>query len=251
MAFQCLTGYYAIIAYSTILIRDSFAGKDGMTPRQGVFIIQACNLLGSIFSIPFIARYGRRTIFLIGQGGVAVALVGIAIATTFEAPEALLALICAVAFLFQLTLGPMAPLYAAEVGTDVALGAVMITEDIVVLLQDFVTPMLLSSPMQPVGVFLMFGVFSVIGFVYIYRFVPETSHFSEQQKKEVFMPGALYGRKLREGEVCLAGAELYSDDTLKLMLKVNEEKFSAAYATTNSKISDDTAAHNEFADQQK
>ena len=59
----------------------------------------------------------------------------------------LLALICVVAFLFQLTLGPMAPLYAAEVCTDVALGAVMITEDIIVLLQDFLTPMLLSSPM--------------------------------------------------------------------------------------------------------
>lgn len=106
----------------------------------------------------------------------------------------LLGLICVVAFLFQLTLGPMAPLYAAEVCTDVALGAVMITEDIIVLLQDFLTPMLLSSPMQPVGVFLMFGVFSVIGFVYIYAYVPETCNFSEQQKKEVFMPGALFGR---------------------------------------------------------
>ena len=88
-------------------------------------------------------------------------------------------LICAVAFLFQLTLGPLAPLYAAEVCTDIGLGMVMITEDIFVLLQDFVTPLLFSSPMQPTGVFFMFGVFSVIGFVYIYCSVPETCNFSE------------------------------------------------------------------------
>jgi len=114
----------------------------------------------------------------------------------------LLTLICVVAFLFQFTLGPLAPLYAAEVCTDIALGAVMITEDVVVLLQDFVTPALLSSPMQPVGVFFMFGGFSVIGLLYIYFYVPETKGLSEQEKKEIFMPGAEYGRKLRDDEDC-------------------------------------------------
>jgi len=97
-------------------------------------------LLGSIAAIYFIHKCGRRTIFLIGQGGIAVCLVGIAFASIVDSPVALLTLICAVAFLFQLTLGPLAPLYAAEVCTDIALGAVMITEDVVVLLQDFVTP---------------------------------------------------------------------------------------------------------------
>ena len=108
----------------------------------------------------------------------------------------------------------MAPLYAAEVGTDVALGAVMITEDIVVLLQDFVTPMLLSSPMQPVGVFLMYGLFSVIGLLYIYFYVPETKGLSEQEKREIFQPGAKYGRKLKEGEETDVGIEHRSDATI-------------------------------------
>lgn len=38
------------------------------------------------------------------------------------------------AFFFQFTLGPLVTVYAAEVCTDIALGAVMITEDVVVLL---------------------------------------------------------------------------------------------------------------------
>lgn len=110
-------------------------------------------------------------------------------------------------------MGPLAPLYAAEVCTDVALGAVMITEDIVVLLQDFVTPILLESPMQPVGVFFMFGIFSMIGLIYIYMYVPETKGLSEIEKREIFWPGAKYGRKLRDDEECDAGIEHKSDYT--------------------------------------
>lgn len=116
-------------------------------------------------------------------------------------------MICIVAFLFQLTLGPLAPLYAAEVCTDIALGFVMITEDVVVLLQDFITPTLLSSPMQPVGVFFMYGAFSVAGLCYIYFRVPETMGLSEQEKREIFWPGSKFGPKLRDGEDCGVGIE--------------------------------------------
>lgn len=141
MAFQCLTGYYAIIAYSEVLLRDKFGdGSRKIDTRQGVFLIQGFNLLGSIASIWLIEALGRRKIFIMGQAGIAISLVGIAIVSIIDNPPALLTFICIVAFMFQMTLGPLAPLYAAEVCTDVALGAVMITEDVVVLLQDFVTP---------------------------------------------------------------------------------------------------------------
>lgn len=91
----------------------------------------------------------------------------------------------------------------------------MITEDVVVLLQDFVTPVLLSSPMQPVGVFLMFGIFSVIGFLFIYFYVPETAGLSEHEKREIFMPGAKAGRELEDDEDCMAGYEHRSDATIQ------------------------------------
>jgi len=67
MAFQCLTGYYAIIAYSSNLLQDDFgSGENGISARQGVFLIAGCNLLGSFASIYLIFKVGRRTIFLIG-----------------------------------------------------------------------------------------------------------------------------------------------------------------------------------------
>ena len=195
-----MTGYYAIIAYSEVLLREDFGEGPGLTTRQGVFIIQGFNLLGSFASIYFISVVGRRTIFIIGQAGIALCLVGFAIVSLLDSPVTLLILISVIAFLFQLTLGPLAPLYAAEVCTDVALGAVMITEDVVVLTQDFITPILLSSPMQPVGVFSMFGFFSLIGLLFIYFYVPETVGLSENEKREIFMPGAKFGRKLKDDE---------------------------------------------------
>ena len=217
MAFQCLTGYYAIIAYSSVLLEDDFGEGSGrsINARQGVFLINGFNLLGAFASIYLIEIIGRRPIFIIGQGGIAICLVGIAIVSAINSPVTLLTLICIVAFLFQLTLGPLAPLYACEVCTDVALGAVMITEDIVVLLQDFVTPVLLNSPMQPVGVFLMFGVFSVIGLMFIFFYVPETKWLNDIEKKEIFMPGAKAGRELEDAEDCMAGYEHRSDATIQ------------------------------------
>ena len=103
----------------------------------------------------------------------------VAISLLNNSSTAVLILVCFLAFLFQLTLGPLAPLYAAEVCTDIALGAVMISEDILVLLQDFVMPMLLSSKMTPSGVFFMFSLFSIVGLAFIYFFVPETKGLSE------------------------------------------------------------------------
>ena len=113
-----------------------------------------------------------------------------------------------------MTLGPIVPLYAAEVCTDVALSAVMIAEDAVVLLQDFLTPTLIDSPLGPQGVFFIFSGFSVIGLFYVYFTIAEIAELTDAEKKEVYMPGAVWGRKLKEGEECHAGDEHKSEATL-------------------------------------
>ena len=63
------------------------------------------------------------------------------------------------------------------------------------------TPHLLDSKLQPVGTFTMYSIFATIGFIHHYYRVPETKGRSEKEKKELFMPGGAYGRKLEEGEV--------------------------------------------------
>ena len=92
------------------------------------------NLIGSVASIFLIYKLGRRTIMLLGQGSIALCLILMAYASYNEQPIMLLVLMCFLSFMFQMTIGPLAPLYASEVCCDIALGAVMVTEDLFVLL---------------------------------------------------------------------------------------------------------------------
>ena len=43
--------------------------------------------------------------------------------------------------------------------------------------------------------------FSTLAIFYIYYFMDETQGLSEKQKKELFIPGAKFGRKLKMGEI--------------------------------------------------
>ena len=217
MIFQCLTGYYAIIAYSTHLLEDLSSDGGGLTPRVGAILILLANLLGNMASIWYVAKFGRRTIFISGQAIIALSLFSVGILAVFELETPLLIFICLVSFGFQMTLGPIVPLYAAEVCTDVALGAVMIAEDVVVTMQDLLTPILIDTALGPQGVFFIFSGFSVIGLIYVYKAIAEIADLSDAEKKEIYMPGATWGRPLKEGEECHAGDEHKTDLTVSMM----------------------------------
>ena len=121
------------MAYSCDIFTEEFPSGFLITPGFGAQLVAISNLIGSIFSIPLIHRVGRRTIILIGQGSITVCLFLLVIVASVDAPALLLILLCAISFMFQMTIGPLAPLYAAEVCNDVALGAVMVCEDLFTL----------------------------------------------------------------------------------------------------------------------
>ena len=116
--------------------------------------------------------------------------------TNADAPALILILLCTISFIFQTTIGPLAPLYAAEVCNDVALGAVMVCEDLFTLAQLFITPSMMDNWLGHAGTFGVYGIFALCGFAFIYKYVPETKGLSEKEKKELFLPGGAYGSKL-------------------------------------------------------
>ena len=132
--------------------------------------------------MPLIHRVGRRKILLIGQGSIAVCLFLLMITSFAESPTMILLLMCMVSFIFQMTIGPLAPLYAAEVCNDVALGAVMVCEDIFTLAQVFATPDMLDG-LGHGCTFGLFGLFTICGFIFIFIYVPETKGLTELEKK--------------------------------------------------------------------
>ena len=48
--------------------------------------------------------------------------------------------------------------------------------------------------------FFLFSFFSAVAVFFVYFYIAESKGLSDREKKALFIPGAEYGRKLREGE---------------------------------------------------
>ena len=210
MAAQCCTGYYALLAYSAEIFDAEFENESPedteefpISAKTGAQMMALSNLVGSALSIPLVFKVGRRKIILYGQATVAATLLFLSIASGIKSPGLSLFLMCFMSFAFQLTIGPLAPLYAAEVCPDVGMAAVMICEDILTLLQVYTTPTMLDGSLGHPGTFAIFAIGAAAGAVFIFFYVPETNHLSEREKKELFWPGQPWGRSLKDNESSL------------------------------------------------
>ena len=63
MLAQVFTGYFAIMAYSDVILSEMFTEDKAMI---GNYIVALFNVLGSIASIYLIHRVGRRKILILG-----------------------------------------------------------------------------------------------------------------------------------------------------------------------------------------
>ena len=58
----------------------------------------------------------------------------------------------------------------------------------------------MESSLKPEGVFILFGIFSMLAVGFEWWFVAETHGLSGREKKNLYIPGTPYGRKLTVGE---------------------------------------------------
>ena len=79
---------------------------------------------------------------------------------------------------------------------------------LVILLETLTTDPLMDSSFGSSGVFFMFGIFSLIGAIFVYFFVAETKDLTEKEKKSLYLPGKKYGRKLKPEELGLIFSRL-------------------------------------------
>ena len=88
--------------------------------------------------------------------------------------------------------------YAVETITESSLSLVIFIDSLWGIFNtlSFAPLMSWSEP----GTFSLFAVITGISVVFVYFYVGETKGLSDREKKEIFMPGATWGRPLREGE---------------------------------------------------
>ena len=92
-------------------------------------------------------------------------------------------------------------LYCNEISTDIALAVVFTVYCGLMFVQStffFSTMDLLTRE----GYFFYYSIWSLLGFFFTHFFCGETKGLNDKEKKEMFCPGAKYGRRLKPEETC-------------------------------------------------
>jgi len=177
--------------------------------------VYAVSLIGVIGALYTIKTFGRRKLLLIGHSTILCLLIGLSICNFAKLNFLAYILVCLEIAVYNLTTLQAAWIFSAEVCVDSALGIVIMSLYIDILISGTLFP-ILNSLITRGGTFLFYAVITLGGIVYIYFYMPETKYLSDKEKKEVFWPGTEYGRPLKDGEVCRAGKEHKSRRTVRL-----------------------------------
>ena len=207
IVFHEMTGINVIMMYSnTILETILGTGKSGgFTARQGTYAISLASTVSAVVGVFTAKSFPRKPLLLIGHGGIFLSHLLVAIFIITDVDLGVLIMICIFIFIYMNTSGPVAWLYAAETCCDVSLGVVLQVLWGTVLLLSLTSESLMDSALQPQGVFFLFAGISLLAVSYVFFFMDETRGLAERQKKELYIPGAKYGRKLEAGELPPAG----------------------------------------------
>lgn len=200
IVFSELTGFAAIMLYSNSMFSNIFGAHGAISPREGTYMIASVNFLASFMSIFTVRVLGRRALLLLGHAGVALCHFFIGVFILLDYGFGVLCMTCLFMVIYQNTVEPIGQVYVTEVCTDIALGVSTQTLWLVILIESIFTESLMDSWIQPCGVFFIFSLFSVLAVCFEYFYVAETRGLSERERKELYIPGAPYGRKLSRHE---------------------------------------------------
>lgn len=180
-------------------------------------MVGAVNMFSSFIGIYTLQTFGRRTLLLAGQSIITILLFSLACVSVFRLDSAEVGLICLFIFVFQTTTNVACFAYAVETITDSSLSLVIFIDSLWGIFNTLTfSPLMAWS--EP-ATFSLFAIITGISVVFVYFFVGETKGLSDREKKEIFMPGANWGRPLKEGEQVVPelGREHMTRKTLKSM----------------------------------
>jgi MFS family permease len=176
-------------------------GNKGINPRLGTIIVAGVLVLARFAAIYTMKYFGRRTLLLVGQSAITVLLVLIAFSTMYGWDTINIIFICFFVFAFQTTINPVSWTYSIETCTDVSLSIMVCCDAAWGVLLTLVFPDLEAWSFS--NTMFIAAAISGVSVVFVFFFIGETKGLSDKEKKEIFMPGANWGRALRDGEHAL------------------------------------------------
>jgi sugar porter (SP) family MFS transporter len=176
---QQISGINTVLYYGAVLFTEHFHGESARTALGANVLVGLVNLVCTLIAMVFIDRWGRRGLFLLASGGMAVSLSVLAFSLHFPAtplPVMFGSVLLYVAF-FAVGLGPGVWVYIAEIfptrvrgrATSAATSALW-TACLVVTL----TFLSINETLGTSLTFLLYAALSLVTFVFVWKWVPET-----------------------------------------------------------------------------
>lgn len=201
--FQQWCGINVIFNYAQEIFAS--AGFDINSTLKSIVATGLINLIFTIIALPMVDKLGRRKLMLIGAGGLTIiyAAIAIAYATGAMGLPVLLLVLAAIA-VYALTLAPVTWVLLSEIFPARIRGMAMSVGTLALWIACFVltyTFPLLNAGLGAAGSFLLYGIICALGFVFIFRKIPETKGVSlevlEQQILNATLKSATYEPKKR------------------------------------------------------
>lgn len=187
-AFQQWCGINVIFNYAEEIF--SAAGYGVSDILFNIVITGSVNLIFTFVAIFTVDRWGRRTLMLMGAGGLAgiYAMIGAAYFFQLAGWPLLLLVISAIAC-YAMSLAPITWVVLSEIFPNRIRGAAMAVATVALWIASFLltyTFPLLNSAFGASGTFWLYGLISVAGFVFILKKLPETKGKSlEEIEREI------------------------------------------------------------------
>ncbi len=192
--FQQITGINGVVFFAPAIF-----AKAGFTSHStAVFAtvgIGVVNVLATLIALKLLDRTGRRLLLLVGLIGMAVSLLLVAFAFFFNAPRldlfAVLGLMSYIAF-FAMSIGPITWLIIAEIYPLSIRGRAMSIATLSNWLFCFALSLSFLHIFEGLGTegtFFLFAILSIVGAVFVFRYVPETKGRSLEEIEKQLTKG--------------------------------------------------------------
>lgn len=192
--FQQFSGLFVIIYYAVDIIQSSGVTMD---PYLGAVLIGLTRLVGSLLVAGVSRKYGRRIPSIVSGFGMAIFMCGLSLYLFLNikgitvADNGIIPVVCVLMYIFMSTLGflviPFAmvgEVYPSKV-KDILSGLTTCIGYIFSSVTIKTYPDMLSS-MGEHGVFLFFGLVSLVGALFIWRWLPETKGKTLREIEDMF-----------------------------------------------------------------
>ncbi|HXK08114.1 MAG TPA: sugar porter family MFS transporter [Vicinamibacteria bacterium] len=177
--FQQITGINTVIYYGSLIFKEQVGGQSDASAIGANVVIGAVNFLMTIVALGTIDRLGRRPLMMLASGGMATSLLALGLLFRIEPRPAVLVLLVILLYVasFGVGLGPgvwvvISELFPTRIrGRAMSIATVSLWLACILVTATFLS---LVEAVGSTGAFWLYAAMSVLNFVFVWRFVPET-----------------------------------------------------------------------------